>query len=118
MAPDSIVAAHGGRLWAENNPAGGGRTFNVALPVSSKCEVHQIRAQRSPILSSHETYRRAAAHKPLIEAIQARPACVVGAWQLYRKSVDARRDRHPSFYISDVGSVSGSEPNPLGHVVA
>ena len=31
----SIVEAHGGRLWAENNPYGGA-TFNVALPVSSK----------------------------------------------------------------------------------
>lgn len=36
----SIVEAHGGRLWAENNPDGGGATFNVALPVSSKREVH------------------------------------------------------------------------------
>jgi PAS domain S-box-containing protein len=35
----SIVEAHGGRLWAENNPDGGA-TFNVALPVSSKHEVH------------------------------------------------------------------------------
>jgi signal transduction histidine kinase len=35
----SIVEAHGGRLWAENNP-GGGATFNVALPVSSKREVN------------------------------------------------------------------------------
>jgi PAS domain S-box-containing protein len=34
----SIVEAHGGRLWAENNPDGGA-TFNVALPVSSKLEV-------------------------------------------------------------------------------
>jgi signal transduction histidine kinase len=32
----SIVEAHGGRLWAENNPDGGGATFNVALPASSK----------------------------------------------------------------------------------
>jgi PAS domain S-box-containing protein len=32
-----IVEAHGGRLWAENNPDGGA-TFNVALPVSSKRE--------------------------------------------------------------------------------
>ena len=30
----SIVEAHGGRLWAENNPSGGA-TFNVALPLSS-----------------------------------------------------------------------------------
>jgi PAS domain S-box-containing protein len=29
----SIVEAHGGRLWAENNKAGGA-TFNVALPLS------------------------------------------------------------------------------------
>ena len=35
----SIVEAHGGRLWAENNPDGGA-TFNAALPVSSKREVH------------------------------------------------------------------------------
>ncbi len=35
----SIVEAHGGRLWAENNPDRGA-TFNVALPVSSKREVH------------------------------------------------------------------------------
>jgi PAS domain S-box-containing protein len=33
----SVVEAHGGRLWAENN-LDGGATFNVALPVSSKHE--------------------------------------------------------------------------------
>jgi signal transduction histidine kinase len=36
----SIVEAHGGRLWAENNTDGDGATFNVALPVPSKREVH------------------------------------------------------------------------------
>ena len=35
----SIVEAHGGRIWAENNPGRGGATFNVALPVSSTSEV-------------------------------------------------------------------------------
>jgi PAS domain S-box-containing protein len=30
----SIVEAHGGRIWAENNPDGGA-TFNIALPLSS-----------------------------------------------------------------------------------
>jgi len=34
----SIVEAHGGQLWAENNKAGGA-TFNVALPLSH-CESH------------------------------------------------------------------------------
>jgi signal transduction histidine kinase len=35
----SIIEAHGGRLWAENNPDRSGATFNVTLPVSSKREV-------------------------------------------------------------------------------
>src|SRR5271170_407734 len=33
----SIVEAHGGRFWAENNPDGGA-IFNVALPMASKGE--------------------------------------------------------------------------------
>jgi hypothetical protein len=59
----SLVEAHGGRRWAENNPEAGA-TFNVALPVSSKREVHKVRAQRASTLSSHETSRRAALHSP------------------------------------------------------
>ena len=35
----SIVEAHGGRLWAENNRGTAGATFNVALPLSSKHDV-------------------------------------------------------------------------------
>ena len=37
----SIVEAHGGRLWAENNPAGGA-TFNVALPVSPVLQTFDV----------------------------------------------------------------------------
>ena len=28
----SIVEAHGGRIWAENNPDGNGATFSFSLP--------------------------------------------------------------------------------------
>jgi len=31
----SIVEAHGGKIWAENNPDGKGATFCVILPVST-----------------------------------------------------------------------------------
>lgn len=34
----SIAKAHGGRLWAENNP-GGGATFCLALPLSSRNQI-------------------------------------------------------------------------------
>jgi signal transduction histidine kinase len=30
----SIVEAHGGRIWAENNPVGSGSTFYFSLPLS------------------------------------------------------------------------------------
>jgi signal transduction histidine kinase len=30
----SIVEAHGGRIWAENNPNGKGATFTFTLPFS------------------------------------------------------------------------------------
>jgi two-component system sensor kinase FixL len=34
----AIIAAHGGRLWAENNP-GGGATIHCVLPVAEQPEV-------------------------------------------------------------------------------
>jgi two-component system sensor kinase FixL len=33
----SIVRAHGGRIWAENNPAGGA-TFHIVLPAVPDAE--------------------------------------------------------------------------------
>ena len=37
----SVVEAHSGRLWAENNPSGGA-TFNVALPVSPVVQTFDV----------------------------------------------------------------------------
>ena len=31
----SIVEAHGGRMWAENNPTGIGATFGFTLPIAA-----------------------------------------------------------------------------------
>jgi two-component system sensor histidine kinase VicK len=32
----SIIEAHGGRIWAENNPNGNGATFSFSLPITQK----------------------------------------------------------------------------------
>ena len=32
----SIVEAHGGRIWAQNNPDGKGATFSFSLPTVNK----------------------------------------------------------------------------------
>jgi signal transduction histidine kinase len=32
----SIVEAHGGKIWAENNPDGKGATFTFTLPIQQK----------------------------------------------------------------------------------
>ena len=31
----SIIKAHGGKIWAENNKDGNGATFNFSLPLSN-----------------------------------------------------------------------------------
>ena len=47
----SIVQAHRGRIWAENNPEGGA-TFRFALPVDSDRGVHRAPVQSMPMDSS------------------------------------------------------------------
>ena len=32
----TIIEAHGGRIWAENNNNGGGATFRFTLPVAEE----------------------------------------------------------------------------------
>ncbi|HEU4822164.1 MAG TPA: ATP-binding protein [Nitrososphaeraceae archaeon] len=34
----NIVQAHGGKMWAENNPDGKGATFTFTLPLSNQKE--------------------------------------------------------------------------------
>jgi signal transduction histidine kinase len=38
----SIVEAHGGKMWAENNPEGNGATFTFTLPLSRKEDDRQL----------------------------------------------------------------------------
>lgn len=35
----SIIEAHGGKIWAENNTNGGGATFSISLPVLDKIDL-------------------------------------------------------------------------------
>ena len=38
----SIVEAHDGKMWAENNPNGVGATFTFTLPLSTRKDNHQL----------------------------------------------------------------------------
>ncbi len=35
----SIIEAHGGKIWAENNKNGNGATFTIRLPLNTKNEI-------------------------------------------------------------------------------
>jgi two-component system sensor histidine kinase VicK len=40
----SIVEAHGGKIWAENNSDGRGATFTFTLPIQKSHQEHQLRS--------------------------------------------------------------------------
>jgi signal transduction histidine kinase len=40
----SIVEAHGGKIWAENNKDGRGATFTFTLPIQKSQQEHQLRS--------------------------------------------------------------------------
>jgi two-component system, OmpR family, sensor histidine kinase VicK len=40
----SIVEAHGGKIWAENNKDGRGATFTFTLPIQKPHQEHQPRS--------------------------------------------------------------------------
>jgi signal transduction histidine kinase len=42
----SIIEAHGGKMWAENNPDGKGAKFTFTLPLSNRKEDNQQLSQK------------------------------------------------------------------------
>jgi signal transduction histidine kinase len=47
----SIIEAHGGRIWAQNNPGGRGATFTFTLPME---KVQQVESTRDKDLRTSE----------------------------------------------------------------
>ena len=53
----SIVQAHGGRIWAENNP-GSGATFRLVLPVNAEQRVREVSSRGSEIIDHEQPIAR------------------------------------------------------------
>ena len=53
----SIVQAHGGRIWAENNP-GGGATFRFVLPVDAEQRVREVSSRSRGIIDHEQSIAR------------------------------------------------------------
>ena len=53
----SIVQAHGGRIWAENNP-GGGATFRFVLPVDAEQRVREVSSRSRGIIDHEQSITR------------------------------------------------------------